>query len=136
MKKQTHAKENGTLRSAGNQIREKGSKRLRHLPGGNEAKAKRRKEKVSVDYPATRKARDYKQLDLLQRRDDLFDTYLNMVDRLTAWQKNAVDAYFTLSKNSMHKLRMIKLLTAAKDETTKELLSLDEQISPCTLSNG
>jgi len=128
MKKTTsHAQETRTLRSRCSQDRQEQSVSVRNLSSRNEAKAKR--QKVTVDYPRTRQAKDYKQLDLLQSRDELFDTYLNTVDRLKAWANGDVNAYFNLNERHGHREKMVKLLTKARNEISEQLIQLDDAIN-------
>jgi len=128
MKKQSsHAQETRTLRSRRGQDRKEQVISVRNLPGRNEAKAKR--QKVTPDYPRTRQAKDYKQLDLLQQRDELFDTYLETNDRLNAWESRAVEAYFNVNTKNGHHRKMVALLTAARNEISKQLIHLDDAIN-------
>jgi hypothetical protein len=126
----SHAKETGTMRSKHRKERQEQSISVRNLPKRNEAKAKR--QKVTPDYPRTRQAKDYKQLDLLQQRDELFDTYLDTVDRVKAWQSGAVDAYFNVNANHGHHRKMVALLTSARNEISKQLIQLDDAINSTT----
>lgn len=126
-KTSSHAQETGKVRSKRGKDRQEQSISVRPLSGGNEAKKKR--QKVTVDYPRTRQAKDYKQLDLLQSRDELFDTYLNTVDRLNAWANGDVHAYFNLNERHGHREKMVKLLTKARNEISEQLIQLDDAIN-------
>lgn len=129
-KNPTHAKETGKVRGRHSETRPQQVISVRHLSGGNEAKKKR--QKVTVDYPRTRQAKDYKQLDLLQSRDQLFDTYLNTLDRLNAWANGDVHAYFNLNERHGHREKMVKLLTKARNEISEQLIQLDDAINSTT----
>ena len=129
----THAKETGKVRGRRSEASPQQSISVRNLPKRNEAKAKR--QKVTPDYPRTRQAKDYKQLDLLQQRDELFDTYLETNDRVNAWESRVVDAYFNVNTKNGHHRKMVALLTAARNEISKQLIKLDDAINtPRTLS--
>ena len=139
MKQSTHAKETRTVRGRRDEDRQEDAKRLRHLPGGHEAKATA-KRKVTESTPRKvvlmGKHHTIHEPVLQWERDDLLDKLWKAQNQQESW--NDVDKYsFTyntrhayVNKGYTHTRNMMKLFNDYIEGLTKRLLSLDERISP------
>lgn len=125
MKQSTHAKETRTLRSRRNQNRKDQSKRVRHLPGGHEAKAKAAPKVIAwgkhhtVAHPA-----------LQWERDGLLEVLWKTEDQRNLWIYGC-NRYGGIKKNENRQRNLMKSVFDDYINTLKfRLFLLDEQISP------
>ena len=139
MKQSTHAKETRTVRSRCHEDRQEDGQRLRHLPGGHEAKATA-KRKVTESTPRKvvlmGKHHTIHEPNLQWERDDLLDKLWKAEKQAELWKDESKYSYIYHNKKSRrnaksrHKTAMQEVFFNYIDSLKKRLLSLDEQISP------
>lgn len=131
MKQPIHARQDAPLRSRCHEDRQDQVKRLRHLHGGDEAKASEAKPQVEVKTLGS--LGRVKAPALHAERDVLFDKWLRAYDNYERWKTKSVPVYLTNYQEYEWKPNRIdRILWRHCQELSEQLQRYDERINAAT----